>query len=1081
MSSGTSPMRSRISRVAWAFAVVLLWALALASTAAAEPLPEPTIVTPTNGTATSIATPSFAGTTDDLFDGVALTVHSGSSVEGPEVLTTVPVLPGPGGEWSVELPTPLAEGTYTAQASQTDAALEIGSSAPVTFTVDTTAPVVSLNSVPSPGRNPTPLLSGDAGTVTGPSPDSSTVTVTVYEGGSVGGPIAASESVEVTGAGAWSFSTPHLADGTYTAQVEQSDAVGNVGVSLPVAFIVDTTAPVVSLKAVPSPSKNATPLLTGSAGSVSGSSPDSSTVTVTVYEGGSVGGPVAASGGAGVTGGAWSFSTPHLADGTYTARVEQSDAAGNVGVSLPATFTIDTTPPAVSLTALPAVTNNATPLLFGNAGIAAGDAKIVTVAIRTSKGALVASGSPSVKEGTWSFSPSKKLPDGTYTAQAEQTDEVDNVGLSMTATFTIDTTKPAVTLDPKSVPSPSNDSTPTFKGTAGTVTGLSPDATTVTVRVYEGNAVGGTVAASGSANVVSGAWSLTPPHLADGTYTAQAEQTDAAENKGVSQPVTFTIDTAAPAVTIDAVPSPSNDSTPNLSGGAGTVSGVSPDASSVAVKVYEGGSVGGPVAASGTSAVKAGGWSFTTPHLKDGTYTAQAEQADAAGNVGVSTPPVTFRIDTVDPTVTLQPPAKFIASHTLSLSGSASGEAEAEPTVTVKIYKGSLPSGETAEPPIQVPVIGGATWVAEALGPLPDGTYTAEAEQADKVDNVGHSEPATFTIDTTPPRVTIDTPASGSSSSGSSQLVAGAAESAPGDSRVTIRLFAGETVGEPAQALQELTVPASGASWSATFAGLAPGTYTVQAEQADEVKNVGVSNSVTFTVGVAGQPPPSTEPPVTTNPPPVAPGPPAVSFTWSPATPKVGESVALVSTSTDPESPIVAIGWALSVGAFQAGEPVLHTSFSSAGTHPVQLRVTNAAGLSSIATQTIDVVALRASLMQPFPVVRLAGRDTATGVRLRLLTVQAPANSTITVVCKGPRCPAKSESRVARASKAGVSLVAFPHFERTLRAGVVLQIRVSKAGEIGKYTRFTVRRNRLPERVDMCLPASGVKPIACPS
>jgi hypothetical protein len=58
--------------------------------------------------------------------------------------------------------------------------------------------------------------------------------------------------------------------------------------------------------------------------------------------------------------------------------------------------------------------------------------------------------------------------------------------------------------------------------------------------------------------------------------------------------------------------------------------------------------------------------------------------------------------------------------------------------------------------------------------------------------------------------------------------------------------------------------------------------------------------------------------------------------------------------------------------------------------------------------------------------------------------------------------------------------VSFRKFERFLPAGVVLQIRVSKPGKIGAYTRFHVRRRKLPVRSDSCLDLAGVKPIACP-
>jgi len=60
-------------------------------------------------------------------------------------------------------------------------------------------------------------------------------------------------------------------------------------------------------------------------------------------------------------------------------------------------------------------------------------------------------------------------------------------------------------------------------------------------------------------------------------------------------------------------------------------------------------------------------------------------------------------------------------------------------------------------------------------------------------------------------------------------------------------------------------------------------------------------------------------------------------------------------------------------------------------------------------------------------------------------------------------------------------LLAFRRFERSLPAGVSLEIRVSKRGEIGKYTRFAIRRHGLPSRTDACLRSTSPKPIACPS
>jgi len=350
---------------------------------------------------------------------------------------------------------------------------------------------------------------------------------------------------------------------------------------------------------------------------------------------------------------------------------------------------------------------------------------------------------------------------------------------------------------------------------------------------------------------------------------------------------------------------------------------------------------------------------------------------------------------------------------------------------------------------------------------LPDGTYTAEATEENEARHESKSPPVTFTVDTTPPSVTIAAPANGSSMTSETQGVSGSAGVAAGDiSSVTVQLFTGPAGG----ALREAhIVPVSNGSWSDTFGGLSPGTYTLQAEQADDAGNLGVSAPVTFTVV---SPPPAPAPP-----------PPAASFTWFPTAPSTGENVSLVSSSTDMTSPITAFAWGLTgTSAFQAGKPVLTTSFSTPGGHVVRLRVTAANGLSSIASETIKVNSAPLTLMQPFPIVRIAGSETFSGVDLRLLTAQAPPGSRITVTCKGHACP-KAESQIAASSKkkTGTVTVEFRRFERALQAGVVLEIRIFKAGEIGKFTRFTVRHDKLPERDDACLGPTGTKPIVCPS
>ncbi len=106
----------------------------------------------------------------------------------------------------------------------------------------------------------------------------------------------------------------------------------------------------------------------------------------------------------------------------------------------------------------------------------------------------------------------------------------------------------------------------------------------------------------------------------------------------------------------------------------------------------------------------------------------------------------------------------------------------------------------------------------------------------------------------------------------------------------------------------------------------------------------------------------------------------------------------------------------------------------------MRLQVTDAAGRSATATQTIVVHHQVATLMEPFPIVRIAGRETAGGVRLTLVTVSAPVSARVTVRLRGTGVRSTSQSRVATATRQsgspGIAVLSFPRFARSLGAGV---------------------------------------------
>jgi len=123
------------------------------------------------------------------------------------------------------------------------------------------------------------------------------------------------------------------------------------------------------------------------------------------------------------------------------------------------------------------------------------------------------------------------------------------------------------------------------------------------------------------------------------------------------------------------------------------------------------------------------------------------------------------------------------------------------------------------------------------------------------------------------------------------------------------------------------------------------------------------------------------------------------------------------------------------------------------------------------------------ALMTPFPLVRLAGLIYPRSVRIRVLSVRAPVGARISVRCRGRSCPVRSTVRLVRAKGSRTAAtMAFGRLQnRRLTSGTRLEIRVTSAGRIGKYTSFRFRAGAAPRRVDRCLIPGRSAPAPCPA
>jgi subtilisin-like proprotein convertase family protein len=133
---------------------------------------------------------------------------------------------------------------------------------------------------------------------------------------------------------------------------------------------------------------------------------------------------------------------------------------------------------------------------------------------------------------------------------------------------------------------------------------------------------------------------------------------------------------------------------------------------------------------------------------------------------------------------------------------------------------------------------------------LGDGEHTFQVVAFDGLGQPDASPAVrSWSVDGTPPQVSVASPQAGSAATSDTPPVGGAAGTAVGDGgTVTLKLFQGLlAAGLPTQTLV-LPRDATTGAWAGRPAALAPGTWTVRAEQTDAAGNLGVSAPSSFKV-----------------------------------------------------------------------------------------------------------------------------------------------------------------------------------------------------------------------------------------
>ncbi|WP_370964939.1 Ig-like domain-containing protein [Enterobacter wuhouensis] len=445
--------------------------------------------------------------------------------------------------------------------------------------------------------------------------------------------------------------------------------------------------------------------------------------------------------------GTWTVKLPTQADGEHTWSVVQIDgskttSAGSITVTVStadATVTLATT---AGDNAINASEQSAGFTLSGTSkNLAQGTALTVTLNGKTYSAEVGANGAWSVKVPA---ADAQALGDGTWTVNVSGRDAAGNT-VSGSQTIGVDTAAPTLSVDTIAqdniINAAEHNQPLTLTGKTDAEAG---QIVTVTLNGKNHTATVGS----------DGTWSVTLPAsevqaMANGEHSLTANVSDKAGN-GSSTTADFTVDTAAPVVTINTV---AGDDILNTSeqGQAQIISGQASGAAAGDVVTV---TVGGQTY---TGVVQAdGSWSVGVPAsvigaLGEGNHAISVSVTDAAGNTGSATHGITlsgnppeFTIDAISQDNVLNAQE---AMQPLSLSGTSNLPDGSAVTVTLNnvSYQATVANGVWS---VQVPV-------SDVLN-LANTLYTVSVSGTDSVGNSG-SAGANLLVDTVLPQVIINT------------------------------------------------------------------------------------------------------------------------------------------------------------------------------------------------------------------------------------------------------------------------------------------------------------------------------------
>jgi hypothetical protein len=666
-------------------------------------LPVVVITAPVSTHFTPAQTMTVRGTVADA-TAVSLTVNGVVAIVTPGPVgspstfeaTNVPVGPGP-------------TAVFTAVA--TDAGGNVGTAA-VTIGVDRIAPVVTIT-VPETAA----YLPGVETTVVIQVKDSTLTSATVNSVVATRGACVASPTPDEPARQQCTFEARiPITPGALTIAASSTDAAGNQGLAQ-ISVTVDATAPVLT---VITPAAG---LITKATSlSVTGTVTDSSPLTLTI-DGVSVT-PDAA--------GSYSLDVAAGPEGLRSIQLLARDAAGN---ETPRTVvvTIDRTAPVLTI----GQPSNGARLGSSTASVTAqfsDDHLDVSTFTATLDGAAftmtVGAGSATgVASG---------LAEGAHTVVVSIADRAGNL-TTREVTFTVDTTVPSIVLDQPVAASLLSTATPAVAIRYSDAQGVD----TATLRIL----VDGADRTSRFTILPDGA-TATLEAVAEGAHTLVAQIKDLTGNLA-STTIEFSTDTIVPQVAIVA---PLAAARLNTARPALRFTYLDPSGSGIAVQsakaFLDGVDITTSFALSATEAIGA-----PPSPLADGNHTLRVEVADLAQNV--SSAEITFHVDTIAPTVTIESPAEGLFTNDVTPAVRISfadpgGNPSGVSAAALHVY---LSSPGPATPDVEVTsslTVAGSILSGDLPGALVAGKYRLRVTLADQAGNAVEAS-TLFEVDVTAP------------------------------------------------------------------------------------------------------------------------------------------------------------------------------------------------------------------------------------------------------------------------------------------------------------------------------------------